>query len=168
MEGKPIPSPTPTGASTPTNGAPTVNGPASTSHLSAPQPIVPGLAAPNAEEVDDLRRLIESRAVELDGLRKDRVALKTELDGLKVKLKDLRVEDVMDSKPFKLLQTHVQHLVHEAEGKKAELERVQKEADELRENGEAFRETAVVSPDRVQNGARLSVHADVTSFWCPA
>lgn len=151
MEGKPPPSPTPTGASTPTNGVPTANGSASTSDLSAHHAIIPGLAAPNAEEVDDLRRLVESRAVELDGLRKERVALKLELDGLKVRLKDLRMEDVVESEPFKLLQSHVQHLVHEAEGKKAELERVQKEADELRENGEAFREAAVVSTRRLDS-----------------
>lgn len=145
MEGKPVPSPTPTGASTPTNGAPTANGTASTSDANAAHAIVPGLAAPNAEEVDDLRRVVESRAVELDELRKDRVALKMELDALKVKLKDLRPEDVIDSEPFKLLQSHVQHLAVEAETKKAELDRVQREADELRENGEAFRQTAVVS-----------------------
>lgn len=161
MEGKPAPSPTATGASTLTNGAPVANGTASTSDLTnTPHAIIQGLAAPNADEVDHLRRLVESRAVELESLRKERVALKLELDGFKVKLKDLRIEDVMDSEPFKLLQSHVQHLVAEAEGKKVELERVQKEADELRENGEAFRETAVVSTPFTRTAFILADHTD--------
>lgn len=97
------------------------------------------------EEINDLRQLVESRSVELDELRRDRVALKMETDALKVKLKDLRHEDVADSEPFKLLQSHVQHLLFEGETQKVELERVTKEADTFREAGETFREAATVS-----------------------
>lgn len=63
-------------------------------------------------------------------------------------------ETIAESTPFKLLQSYVQNLTSDNEAKKSELERVQKEADALREQQETFRQGTVVSLPRWL-GARL-------------
>jgi hypothetical protein len=53
---------------------------------------------------------------------------------------------VAESIPFRLMQSHVQHLASEYEAKRLELDRTTKEADGLREMQEGFREKAFVRP----------------------
>ncbi|KAK4054236.1 E3 ubiquitin-protein ligase bre1 [Microbotryomycetes sp. JL201] len=91
------------------------------------------------ERVLEIEMLLQSRAKEVDELRQDRTSLKKEVDSLKMRLKDLPEDAVVDSTPFKTLQSHVQYLNSEVEMKRTEMERLAKEADGYREQQETFR-----------------------------
>ncbi|GAA5987856.1 hypothetical protein JCM10908_007246 [Rhodotorula pacifica] len=133
-------------------GSPLIaNGSASASSSSVDQP--PGalpsssagadadeVAAKAREEVELLRDLVARRADELEELRSDRIALKNEIDQLKVKLVDLPDDVVSEQALFKTMQQHVQFLGNEYDSKRVEAEKATKEADELREGMESFRE----------------------------
>ena len=51
---------------------------------------------------------------------------------------------MVETVPFRLLQNHVQHLAHDHESKRVELEKVNQEANELREMQTTFREQVMV------------------------
>lgn len=77
---------------------------------------------------------------------KSRLSLDSKLSGLfVVQLVDVPDEVVVESVPFRLLQNHVQHLAHDHESKRVELEKVNQEADEMREMQTTFREQIMVS-----------------------
>lgn len=138
MEGRPPPPTTAGGGASTPNGV--ANGtPAPQAGENQPAE-APSLPAGITAEFDELRQLVESRAVELDALRSERLALRVELDALRVRLADLPDEVVASSGPFQLLQSHVQHLQLEFDTKKGELAAVQKDADELRVGAESFRD----------------------------
>lgn len=46
---------------------------------------------------------------------------------------------VASAQPFKVLQSHVQYLMAELEAKKTEMDKLAKEADNMRESLETFR-----------------------------
>lgn len=135
----------------------TQNGPGGSSTPAGPKALspVPKVESPKVEapvpmdmtmtnalnaELEDLRTLVDSRARDIEELRNDRVTLGMELDALKLKLVDVPDEVVVESVPFRLLQNHVQHLAHDHESKRVELEKVNQEADEMREMQTTFRE----------------------------
>ncbi|KAM0789473.1 hypothetical protein ACM66B_000293 [Microbotryomycetes sp. NB124-2] len=93
----------------------------------------------SSERVKELESLLGSRTKELDELRQERSSLKQDVDVMRVKLKDLPEDIVVDSTPFKILQSHIQHLNAEMDAKRAEMDRLAKEADSYREQQEAFR-----------------------------
>ncbi|KAI5476449.1 E3 ubiquitin-protein ligase BRE1 [Pseudohyphozyma bogoriensis] len=91
------------------------------------------------ELLDELRRLAEGRLKELDELRTERIALKSDLDSLRSKLSSPTEEMVLDSVPFRTLQSHVQYLTADADVRRVELEKVTQEANGLRELQDGFR-----------------------------
>ncbi|GAA5879038.1 hypothetical protein JCM3774_004477 [Rhodotorula dairenensis] len=97
-------------------------------------------AAKARQELESLREAVGRRAREVEELRSDRVALKNEIDQLKVKLVDLPDDIVSEQPLFKTMQQHVQFLGSEYDSKRTEAEKAVKEADELREGMESFRE----------------------------
>ncbi|GAA5856425.1 hypothetical protein JCM9279_001716 [Rhodotorula babjevae] len=113
-----------------------------------------------SEELDELRRVVEKRAEELEELRQERVALKLELDKLRGKLVDLPEDLVAETPLFRAMQHHVQYLASEYATQKSDADRSAKEADDLREGMESFRESAVreASEQVVDLQTRLSAH----------
>ncbi|BGP40652.1 E3 ubiquitin-protein ligase bre1 [Rhodotorula kratochvilovae] len=137
-------------------------GPASALDTGDPPPAGGGAAG---EEVEELRALVSRRADELEEMRRERVALKLEIDTLKGKLVDIPEDLVAETPLFRAMQQHVQYLASEYATQKGDADRAAKEADELREGMEAFRETAVreASEQVTDLQTRLSAHeSDLT------
>lgn len=90
--------------------------------------------------VEELRALADMRAKTVDTLRSERVALSLEIDALKLRLAEVPDSLVLDSVPFKVLQTHLQYVLLDHDARKRELERTAAEANESREQLAAQRE----------------------------
>lgn len=120
-------------------------------------------------ELEELRDLVSKRAVEIEQLREERIGLKLEIDTMKGKVRsffppplllssfltatdarslissrtqlvEIPDEVVAETPTFRLMQQHVQYLAGEYDTKRLEADRAVKEAEELREGMEAFRE----------------------------
>ncbi|GAA5857751.1 hypothetical protein JCM8547_005970 [Rhodosporidiobolus lusitaniae] len=98
------------------------------------------LSAEALGELDELRGIVEKRGVEIEQLREERIGLKMEIDMLKGNLVAIPDDIVAETPTFRLMQQHVQYLTGEFDTKRQEAERAVKEAEELREGMEAFRE----------------------------
>lgn len=81
--------------------------------------------------------------------------------GLRLQFVELPDDIVSESIPFRLLQSHVQTMAGEVDTKSKELEKVQKEADGLRENQETFRQMTSVRL------ALFAQHLEADSARCP-
>ncbi|GAA6032403.1 hypothetical protein JCM8097_008157 [Rhodosporidiobolus ruineniae] len=97
-------------------------------------------AAEQLSELEELRDVVQKRGAELEQLREERIGLKLEIDSFKGKLVDLPDDIVAETATFRLMQQHVQYLAAEYETKRQEAERAVKEAEELKEGMEAFRD----------------------------
>ncbi|GAA5910720.1 hypothetical protein JCM8208_003545 [Rhodotorula glutinis] len=113
-----------------------------------------------SEELAELRSVVEKRAEELEEVRQERVALKLELDKMRGKLVDLPEDLVAETPLFRAMQQHVQYLASEYATQKGDADRAAKEADDLREGMESFRESAVreASEQVVDLQTRLFAH----------
>ncbi|GJN91021.1 hypothetical protein Rhopal_004035-T1 [Rhodotorula paludigena] len=94
-------------------------------------------------EVDELRATALRRSEELDDMRRERATLKLEIDTLRGKLVNIPEDEIAESALFRAMQQHVQYLAGEYATLKGDADRAMKEADELREGMEAYRESAV-------------------------
>ncbi|GAA5893424.1 hypothetical protein JCM6882_008029 [Rhodosporidiobolus microsporus] len=91
-------------------------------------------------ELEEMRDLVQKRRAEIEQLREERIGLKLEIDTLKGKLVDLPDDIVAETATFRLMQQHVAYLAAEFDTKRQEAERASKEAEDLKEGMEAFRE----------------------------
>ncbi|GAA5837842.1 hypothetical protein JCM11251_004674 [Rhodosporidiobolus azoricus] len=91
-------------------------------------------------ELEELRDFAQRRATEIEQLREERIGLKLDIDKMKGKFVDLPDDTIAETATFRLMQQHVAFLAAEFEAKRQEAERAAKEAEDLKEGMEAFRD----------------------------